>query len=669
MPGRFRFRSFPRWALVPVLSLAWSSLSSGCDERHGGPMSPPAAWEPIPAGSPHRARQAKRAGELRHDAVRVSSDPNLRARALRAAAIAGIRADAALEPTREGDGWPVSAYGLLATEANARAWGSLRESLASSGNLPAAGSAAVNEAVAMLGPMRTSFAPEGEDAVRLLGRASELLAVPGALPEAALNLAAVNLALARLESTPERRIGRLRDADAALARLTADALEWPLLPGEFLGAAPRGPRVVYVIDCSASMGGVSLDAIRLTLMRSIDGLPAGSRFGVITFSDQAMAMPLGGGSGTEALREVRAGSAPSGELRSWMDAWTAAGDGEGALAALALAADWAPDTLFFVTDGPIQDSAGQTDAIAERLSKSGAAVHASVVSVQRMLDAGVPLAELQDVPARLARAGGHEPQLFREAPEALRSGVTVEEALRARGAWSPALERQSAVILAERELLAASDPSGRSAPSALEATGARKVLDRLVRSLDGSSGATLPEPLGVDPWLPGEPVDDADALLLVGALRAGLGEDGSLAMLDAADRFAARAEATTGPDRPYWQERCARALLLAALAKPAMRDAARRHAESLGVLDGTWSGALIRSIDGGLAGLRARRMAERLADPVAMAEHRAVTGTLNGEAMADADRIWIGRLPVAEADVLLRAGSSGGRAALPSNSP
>lgn len=669
MPGTSQLRLSTRWGSAPVLSVALLSAVVGCDDGDRGPISTPVAWEPVPAGSPHRARQAKRAGESRHDAVRTSADPDLRTRALRSAAIAGTPADAALDPVREGDAWPISAYGLLATEGDARAWRSLRESLASSGNLSAADAAAVNEAVAMLAPLRSGPVLAGADAMRVLGDAAELLDEHGSVPEAALDLAAVNLMLARLEPTAEQRIARLRAADAALARLSTDAILRPLSPGELLGAAPVGARVVYVIDCSASMRGASLNAIREALVRSIDGLPVGSRFGVIAFTDAAMAMPSREGSVAEPLLEVRVGVPPSQAIRSWLDGWSALGDGQGAVAALALATDWAPDTLFLVTDGPIEDPGGETMAIADRLAGKGTTVRASVVSAQRMLDAGVPLAELQGVPARLARAVGQEPQLFREAPEALRSGVTVEQALRSRGSWSPALERQSAIIRAERELMAAADPTGGSPPSALESTGARQVLDALQRSLDGSSATALPEPLGVDAWLPGERADDADALLLVGALRSGLGEDGSPAMRDAADLFAARAEASAGPARSYWNERCARALLLAALGTPATRDAVRRHAESIGVLDGTWSGALLKSMDGGLAMVRAGRMAERLDDPVAVAEHRAIAAAVDGGRMADADRVWLGRLPAAESDVLLRAASAGGGAHVPNNSP
>lgn len=124
--------------------------------------------------------------------------------------------------------------------------------------------------------------------------------------------------------------------------------EVPRTPGGasfFALSAPRAQRIVYVIDCSASMGQHGhLDRARQELLASLEGLPASTRFQIVTYNGYAEPLRLGG-----QTELVPATPAIKLQVAQQLAGLRAAGRTDH-VQALRRALELDPEVIFFLTD-------------------------------------------------------------------------------------------------------------------------------------------------------------------------------------------------------------------------------------------------------------------------------------------------------------------------------
>lgn len=113
----------------------------------------------------------------------------------------------------------------------------------------------------------------------------------------------------------------------------------------FALSAPRAQRIVYVIDCSASMGQHGhLDRARQELLVSLDTLPPTAAFQIVIYNGYAEPLRLGGRTGL-----VAATPAIKLEVAQRLEQLRAAGRTDH-LQALRCALELEPEVIFFLTD-------------------------------------------------------------------------------------------------------------------------------------------------------------------------------------------------------------------------------------------------------------------------------------------------------------------------------
>ena len=124
----------------------------------------------------------------------------------------------------------------------------------------------------------------------------------------------------------------------------------------FFGVEVSGSRIAYIVDASASMTHAGkIEALKRELLASLRGLPPGSEFIVVVFSNEAQTRVLGG-----AARWRDAGERGRADVETAIRALSPSG-GTQPLSAfrIAFGLDPKPDALYFMTDGvlPQNDAA------------------------------------------------------------------------------------------------------------------------------------------------------------------------------------------------------------------------------------------------------------------------------------------------------------------------
>ncbi|MBX3264665.1 MAG: VWA domain-containing protein [Labilithrix sp.] len=127
----------------------------------------------------------------------------------------------------------------------------------------------------------------------------------------------------------------------------------------FFGRGVAGQRVVYVVDSSRSMnhphpgeGKTRLGRVKLELINAIKALQPEQKFFIVFFNDAPIPMPSD--------RLVEANDATKLQFLRWMVDVPASGQTDPAMALL-LALKLNPDTIYFLTDGDVEEE--QTDGL------------------------------------------------------------------------------------------------------------------------------------------------------------------------------------------------------------------------------------------------------------------------------------------------------------------
>lgn len=119
------------------------------------------------------------------------------------------------------------------------------------------------------------------------------------------------------------------------------------------GVQGTGSRIVYVIDCSASMasdGGIALDAVRREVAASLDHLHKGNAFAILSYSNVVERFP--GGTGEKGFAECIPDKVRRAKDR--LERLTAAGNATHAKA-IQEALVMKPDVVFVITDSHGRD--------------------------------------------------------------------------------------------------------------------------------------------------------------------------------------------------------------------------------------------------------------------------------------------------------------------------
>lgn len=525
---------------------------------------------------------------------------------------------------------------------------------------------------ANLGYAMLSSAPslEGPEGLAVLDEAcKEFSSAPG-VPSAALDEAACLAFRARFVPA-EARKGVLDSADRALDRLRVDVATVSTMPGSFLGLHPIGHRIAFVIDASLSMK-PSMERLRKAVHASVCSLPTGSAWAIIAFNESALPMRVAGSAALEqGMVPVRSDPGPAiGPASEWLEGIVASGDPDGMFDAINAALDLTPSVVFVLTDGLPQD--GQpAQQVAARVDASGVPVFMVVTDIERASQAGKVIASGSSTARSIAGARGAFVQI-REAvgklPEVAEpgsdmwSGKELIEELRDSGRWTPSLERQRALIEAQIVLMRATeaaiaDSGGATGLEAsTEAQNALKSLKGTSSAVKGASGAVARS-------------SDWQGESLLAALSNAVGEPGAGSAFEAIagvvkaelDRVPRDSEAGR---HEALREHCARAHLLSALCDTrggasAPFERAIAAARGHGVLDGTWSGMLLRAGGGGLfARTRAVSCAEGGPEPATRLAEVAAVRCASGSSDETVDAATLGhlyRLPTPDADVMVRA--------------
>lgn len=156
--------------------------------------------------------------------------------------------------------------------------------------------------------------------------------------------------------------------------------------GNLFPLAATATSVVYVLDCSVSMGMAhKLDFARRELISSLRRLPATVRFQVVSYNDYANVLILDGRSDL-----LPAEPATVAKVVSFLQTLEAGGD-TNHLAALRRALDLHPDILFFLTDA---DNLRSEEITAVTLRNRGTVIHTIELTHHRFAQHGEPLARL-----------------------------------------------------------------------------------------------------------------------------------------------------------------------------------------------------------------------------------------------------------------------------------
>lgn len=129
---------------------------------------------------------------------------------------------------------------------------------------------------------------------------------------------------------------------------------------KFFGVEARGSRFAYVVDCSGSMTGERLDALKIALAESVEGLLEHTHFSIVLFNSEAF--PLTGSKWISATERFKT------EVKREIGAITANG-GTNPLPALAavFAMKPRPDAIYLMTDG--QFAGGTEEQIIAQIAR------------------------------------------------------------------------------------------------------------------------------------------------------------------------------------------------------------------------------------------------------------------------------------------------------------
>lgn len=525
---------------------------------------------------------------------------------------------------------------------------------------------------ANLGFAMLSSAPslEGPAGLAVLDAACREFNLAPGVPAAALDEAACLAFRARFVPVQERK-GVLDSAERALDRLRADVATVSMVPGSFLGLHPIGHRIAFVIDASESMK-PSMGRLRKAVRASVCSLPTGSAWAIIAFKESALPMRVTDGAASEeGMVPVRGEAGPAiGPASDWLEGIVASGDPDGMFDAVGAALDLKPSVVFVLTDSLPNDGQPARE-VAARIDASGVPVFMVVTDVERPSRAGSDVAAGGSAARAIAGVRGAFVPIGKaldKLPEVAEpdgttwSGREVIEELRGSGRWTPSLERQRALIKAQIVLMRATEAAIADSGGATGLEASAEAQDAL-KSLEGASGAAKGVSGAVARSL------DWQGESVLAALSNAVGEPGAGSAFEAvADVVKAELDRVARESDPArheaLREHCARAHLLSALcdarggaSAPFARSiaAARGH----GVLDGTWSGMLLRAGGGGLfARSRAASCAEAGPEPATRLAEVAAVRCASGSSDEPVDAATLGhlyRLPTPDADVMVRA--------------
>jgi hypothetical protein len=349
----------------------------------------------------------------------------------------------------------------------------------------------------VLDAQRRSLA--GEERIRALISALDVLGAACQVPEAILNAAAIHLELARVESfeigsepgraadeRSARSLGHLREAEGALWRLvSADAASCEETRGAFFGVEGRGARFAYVLDKSASMSiDDSFGQLAAEVSRTLEVLPDEVSFAVLFFSEPTRrgGQLVAGTDFTEMTVEQRFDDGTGMFKRGILGDRGSGGGIDALLAAIAQvqpdghtqpagalrrAIELAASSIFLLTDGAIETDEAELVEIADAARANGTVVNsvlfigpgegAEATLIGSELAQGVEklrlLAQLTGGTLTVA-SKSQTSEIGTIDADALGVAIgvrseTILQRMKRRGYWTPEAERQYQALLAE----------------------------------------------------------------------------------------------------------------------------------------------------------------------------------------------------------------------------
>jgi hypothetical protein len=451
----------------------------------------------------------------------------------------------------------------------------------------------------------------GEDRIAALRHAISVLEGQCQVPEVFLNEAAMRLELAELLLGEDRE----RELAAARGRLSdleqSDADGCSDTPGQFFGIDPSAPNL-YILDGSESIRAEpQLKRLFDEFTRTVSSLPENDRFAAFVFARSYVPVSIPG------TREDRGGWSMRGTAtpKAIEQAIRGVLEGMGSQklnatrpkAALERAIEMGATTVYLVTDGAIGDGeAGDLAKVRKTLASAKVKVNTVLLfredpgrdrerNLAALKRASEPLKRMADETGgrfvtRIVSPRGSDFNL---------SGRTILAAMRDRGRWTPANERQYRTLLGDLAVFAGD--LGAAAEQY------RLAIAAVPSGVDPVTGKPA-EPCGDWPSAGGVGLPPEPGLLFRWACAERAANGSVDAFRNSAEAIALASKAgrldTSRMGPKALKDLACRLLLLEALsaapeARPAAIESAIVRAGELGILGSGWNGRLLKGAAGG----------------------------------------------------------------------